>query len=229
MTMDHKQAAAKAREILVAADADGNGWLSKNELKKLVHKDAGLQKLLHYGENFHWKTFWNELDADHDGRIVFDELERYIEGLHQPDGGKPQPAGRGPNGTKSSNKNMTKQDAAKEPPAAKKPKTQEGTATVAPQNGNGNTAKVSYAKVAARHPTPPTQRKEKPAQAAKSATKPRRTRASGSTQMIRFAVTRERAPITETKGPVRVSDSHFALTVVAVTATMLFCRHFYKV
>lgn len=66
----------RAKEIFTQADVDGSGWLSHSELKRLIHANKELREELHaYG----WKKFFDELDANHDGRIELAELVLYIQ------------------------------------------------------------------------------------------------------------------------------------------------------
>ncbi len=53
-----------AREIFERADRDGNGVLSKRELKRVLHEDDDLRDELRAAHGRHWKDFWTELDAN---------------------------------------------------------------------------------------------------------------------------------------------------------------------
>ena len=54
----------RATEIFKRADRDGNGVLSKKELKRVLHEDDDLRDELRTAHGRHWKEFWGELDAN---------------------------------------------------------------------------------------------------------------------------------------------------------------------
>eukprot|EP00049_Salpingoeca_infusionum_P005139 m.88810 g.88810 ORF g.88810 m.88810 type:complete len:1118 (-) comp12868_c0_seq2:3539-6892(-) len=68
----------RATEIFTTADIHSRGWLSKSDLKKLIHKDDELREELRTAGGRTWKDFWAELDANGDGQIGLDELVDYI-------------------------------------------------------------------------------------------------------------------------------------------------------
>ena len=60
----HGSVKDRAREIFERADRDGNGVLSKKELKRVLHEDDDLRDELRTAHGRHWKEFWGELDAN---------------------------------------------------------------------------------------------------------------------------------------------------------------------
>ena len=66
MTLGERMARMKAhvRDIFERADRDKNGWLSKKELKKVIHEDDNLRFELRTAGGRPWKEFWAELDAN---------------------------------------------------------------------------------------------------------------------------------------------------------------------
>ncbi|EGD81550.1 hypothetical protein, variant [Salpingoeca rosetta] len=75
----HASLKERAKDIFERADRDKNGWLSKKELKRVLHEDDDLRDELRTAHGRHWKDFWTELDANGDGKITLDELVDYIE------------------------------------------------------------------------------------------------------------------------------------------------------
>lgn len=73
-----EQAAAWVREVFARADKDGNGILSKTELKTVLHQDEDLRTQFRAVGGRHWKDFWHELDVDGDGRISLDEMLQFF-------------------------------------------------------------------------------------------------------------------------------------------------------
>eukprot|EP00043_Microstomoeca_roanoka_P004873 m.52385 g.52385 ORF g.52385 m.52385 type:complete len:411 (+) comp12697_c0_seq1:112-1344(+) len=69
----------RARDIFERADKDKNGWLSKSELKRLLHEDDDIRDELRTAHGREWKDFWQELDINGDGKIELEELTAYIE------------------------------------------------------------------------------------------------------------------------------------------------------
>lgn len=51
-----REAAARAKEIFLAADKDGNGELSHRELKRLLHADDELRGQLQNHARMPWKV-----------------------------------------------------------------------------------------------------------------------------------------------------------------------------
>ena len=54
----------RATDIFPLADKDGNGWLSKRELKNVIHKDDDLRYELRTAGGRPWAQFWAELDEN---------------------------------------------------------------------------------------------------------------------------------------------------------------------
>merc|ERR1712166_1661817 len=62
---------AEAEKVYAAADVNGDGGLSKTEMKKILQKDAGLRAKLVSGS---WKEFFAVLDKDGDGTVDLAEF-----------------------------------------------------------------------------------------------------------------------------------------------------------
>ena len=67
-----ERAAAWATRVFGAADKNGDGTLTKSEVKNYFRANAADKEAL-VGKDFHWSTFWGEMDEDGDG--TFDIAE----------------------------------------------------------------------------------------------------------------------------------------------------------
>merc|ERR1712166_999224 len=65
---------AEAEKVYAAADVNGDGGLSKTEMKKVIQKDPGLRAKLVSGS---WKDFFAVLDKDGDGTVDPDEFIKF--------------------------------------------------------------------------------------------------------------------------------------------------------
>eukprot|EP00729_Bicosta_minor_P009252 gene9252-6687_t len=63
-----EHANAWATRVFGAADKNGDGILTKSELKKYFKANTTDKEAL-VGKDFHWNTFWGEMDEDGDGTI----------------------------------------------------------------------------------------------------------------------------------------------------------------
>lgn len=57
---------------------NGDGELSKTELKKVLHADEDIRLQFRAVGGRHWQDFWQELDVDGDGRIQLPEMIEYF-------------------------------------------------------------------------------------------------------------------------------------------------------
>ena len=59
---------AWGKRVFAGADKNGDGALTKREIKNYF-KAHPADKTALLGKEFHWNTFWDEADADHNGTI----------------------------------------------------------------------------------------------------------------------------------------------------------------
>jgi len=70
---DATAALAWAKRVFKGADKNGDGNLTKSEIKNYFRAHPA-EKTALLGKDFHWKSFWGEADADGSGDIDLDEF-----------------------------------------------------------------------------------------------------------------------------------------------------------